>query len=152
MVDILTPDQRTYNMRNVKSRDTTPELLIRKSLHAKGLRYKLHAKNLPGTPDLVFTKYKTVVFVHGCFWHRHNCHKTSVPASRIEFWEKKFNDNTTRDKMNIKYLSDLGWRVLIIWECALKGQTKLPLVFLIEAAVNFIKNDSGQLLELSGTN
>ena len=152
MADILTPAQRKYNMQQVRSKGTAPELIIRRALYAKGFRYRLHVKSLPGSPDLVFAKYKTVIFVHGCFWQKHNCFKASIPTSRTEFWIQKFKGNTTRDKRNIQYLTDLGWRILIIWECALKGRSRIPFDLLIEAIGSFVKNDSIQLLELSGTN
>ena len=148
MTDVLTKDQRKLNMQRVKSVDTKPELMVRRALHSKGFRYKLHTKNLPGSPDLVFPKYRVVIFVHGCFWHRHKCYKASVPLSRVNFWRKKFKENTSRDKLNIQQLSALGWRILVIWECALKGKAKIPFNLLINLTSNFIKNSINQFLEI----
>lgn len=130
MTDVLTPEQRTRNMRNIRGKDTKPEMLLRRTLHALGLRYRLHQRGLPGCPDLVFPKYRTVIFVHGCFWHRHGCAATTTPATRLDFWEKKFAGNVKRDQRNMEALARDGWRVLIVWECALKGKAKknLPAV------------------------
>lgn len=126
MADILTKEQRQRNMRNIKGKNTKPEILLRRALHARGLRYRLHCRNLPGSPDLVFPKYRTVIFVHGCFWHRHGCKYTSTPSTRKDFWEQKFFQNVRRDEKNVRALEQAGWRVGIIWECQLKkGGRKL---------------------------
>ena len=111
-------------MAAVKGRDTWPELLIRKALHAAGLRYRLHAKQLPGKPDLVFPRYKAVIFVHGCFWHRHDCHLFRWPATREAFWREKIGRNVVNDERAVQILLETGWRVATIWECALKGRTR----------------------------
>ena len=108
-------------MRAVKSDDTKPEMIVRKAIHRKGFRYRLHDKKLPGKPDLVFPRYKTVVFVHGCFWHWHGCPRSRMPKSNTEYWEKKIGRNTERDKTNKKALENMGWKVLIIWECSLES-------------------------------
>ena len=150
MSDVLTKAQRRLNMQHVKSVDTKPELMIRRTLHSKGFRYKLHTKFLPGSPDLVFPKYRVVIFVHGCFWHRHNCYKASVPSSRTDFWLNKFKENIARDQLNIQQLSNLGWRILVIWECALKGRNKISFDLLINLMTNFIKNDVSQFFEIGG--
>lgn len=108
-------------MSRVKGKDTLPEVRVRKAAHAKGLRFRLHRKDLPGTPDLVFPKYKTVIFVHGCFWHRHlGCSKASIPKTRTDFWQDKFKTNVARDKSNVDELTDAGWQVFTIWECETK--------------------------------
>ena len=109
-------------MRAVKSRDTTPELIFRKALFAEGLRYRLHDKTLPGKPDLVLPKFKAVIFVHGCFWHGHDCPRGArVPKSNTEYWLDKIARNKARDKRNITTLEDAGWRVRIVWECSVKN-------------------------------
>ena len=115
-------DQRSRNMSAIKSKNTKPEIAVRKMLHALGYRFRLHRKDLPGSPDIVLPKYKTVIFVHGCFWHRHeNCKFASTPKTRKEFWENKFNSNKKRDKVNQKNLFKLGWNIVIVWECELKN-------------------------------
>lgn len=112
-------------MAAVRSRDTKPELLIRKALHASGLRYRLDVRNLPGRPDIVLPRYRAVIFVHGCFWHRHECDLFRWPASRTEFWREKLNGNAARDTVAAEALGNAGWRQAVIWECALKGRKKL---------------------------
>ncbi|WP_235527194.1 very short patch repair endonuclease [Sphingopyxis sp. 113P3] len=108
-------------MARIRGRDTKPELAMRKALHARGLRYRLHYKGLPGRPDLVFPKFQAVVFVHGCFWHRHEgCRFTTTPATRPEFWAQKFEQNVLRDHRAIANLEQSGWRTAIVWECAIK--------------------------------
>ena len=115
-------DQRSRNMSAIKSKNTKPEIAVRKMLHALGYRFRLHRKDLPGSPDIVLPKYKTVIFVHGCFWHRHeNCKFASTPKTRNEFWENKFNENMKRDKNNFKELKKLNWNLLVIWECETKN-------------------------------
>ena len=126
-MDRLTPQRRSWLMAQVKSKHTSPELRVRSAAHSLGLRFRLHRKDLPGSPDLVFVKSKTALFVHGCFWHRHpHCAKASTPKSRVEFWAGKFDANVKRDKRNRRDLRKLGWKVLTIWEC----QTRSPLLLL----------------------
>ncbi len=113
-------------MAGIKGKDTKPELQIRHALHKRGFRYRLHVKGLPGRPDLVFPKYRAVVQVHGCFWHKHECHMFKWPKTRIDFWQEKINANAARDRQSDCRLAELGWRVLTVWECALKGKTRKP--------------------------
>ena len=114
-------EQRSRNMSAIKSKNTKPEITVRKLLHSMGYRFRLHRKDLPGSPDIVLPKYKTVIFVHGCFWHRHqNCKYASNPKTRREFWEKKFKENIERDKKTQEKLKNLGWKTKIVWECELK--------------------------------
>lgn len=120
MADVLTKEQRQRNMRNIKGKNTKPELVLRRALHARGLRYRLHCRDLPGCPDIVFPKHRTVIFVHGCFWHRHGCKYTSTPSTRRDFWENKFLQNMERDRIVVEDLKRAGWKVYIIWECQLK--------------------------------
>ena len=117
---------RSKNMSAIKSKNTKPEVEVRKLLHSMGFRFRLHKKDLPGSPDIVLPKYKTVIFVHGCFWHRHqNCKYASNPKTRVDFWNKKFNDNIERDIKVRKELENLEWNYLIIWECQIKNKTYL---------------------------
>lgn len=125
MADVHEPDVRSYNMSQVKGKDTEPEMIVRKFLHANGFRYRLHVKDLAGKPDLVFPKYNTVIFVHGCFWHLHEgCKYSEIPKTRTEFWKKKLYKNKKRDKKNIKKLEEMGWNVIVIWECELKKENR----------------------------
>ncbi len=130
MMDVHSPEQRSFNMSRIRSRNTRPEMIVRKWLWANGYRYRLHRKDLPGKPDIVLSKYRTVIFVHGCFWHRHGCRYTTVPSSRKEFWEKKFESNVQRDITNRKNLEKAGWNVLILWECEIKNSEKFKEIIL----------------------
>jgi len=112
-------------MAAVRNKNTKPELLIRKGLHRLGFRFRLHDRKLPGKPDLVLPKYNAVIFVNGCFWHRHDCHLFKWPYTRKEFWQTKIEGNRARDIESIKQLQSMGWRVLTIWECSLKGKARL---------------------------
>ena len=127
MTDTVSPEKRSDVMSRVRSKDTTPELLIRKGLHAQGFRYRLHTKDLPGQPDLVFRRYRSVIFVNGCFWHGHTCPRCRMPSSNSDYWQRKVARNMERDLINRRLLLDEGWRVLTIWECALTGKSKLGL-------------------------
>ena len=126
-MDVLTPEQRQRCMARIKGRNTKPEVVVRKALFSLGFRYRLHDKRLPGTPDLVFPKYHAVVFVHGCFWHGHGCKLFVVPATNTAFWMQKIAGNRSRDARALHELRALGWRVLTVWECALRGRERLPL-------------------------
>lgn len=134
MTDTVSPEKRSDVMSRVGSKDTKPELLIRKGLHRLGFRYRLHAKDLPGKPDLVFRRYKSVIFVNGCFWHGHGCPRCRMPSSNTEYWNRKVSRNVKRDAVNRRSLLDEGWRVLTIWECALTGKRRLGLSQVIELA------------------
>ena len=119
-------EQRSRNMSAIKSKNTKPEIAVRKLLHSLGYRFRLHRKDLPGSPDIVLPKYKTVIFVHGCFWHRHeNCKYASTPKTREEFWKSKFKENVIRDKSHQKKLSANGWKIIIVWECEIKNKNLL---------------------------
>lgn len=125
-MDTLTPSQRSTRMALVRNKDTKPELRVRRLVHKLGYRFRLQAKDLPGRPDLVFRSRKTAIFVHGCFWHRHEgCPRTRLPKSRLDFWAPKLLGNAERDAKKLAALSDLGWRVLIIWECETENPTTL---------------------------
>lgn len=120
MVDVHTPEARSRNMRAIRSKDTKPEQLIRKALHARGFRYRLGGAGLTGHPDMVLPKYKTAIFIHGCFWHGHDCKYFKLPATRTEFWANKIRSNQGRDQRSVSVLLEQGWRVLIVWECSLR--------------------------------
>jgi DNA mismatch endonuclease (patch repair protein) len=126
MVDRISPEHRSWNMGRIKGRDTAPEVAVRSMLHRLGLRFRLHSRSLPGRPDAVLPRWRTAVFVHGCFWHRHaDCRFAYTPKSRLDFWNSKFVENTGRDERNQKALIAEGWRVVIIWECELAHETRL---------------------------
>lgn len=136
MTDVVDRAARSRMMSGIRGKDTKPELIVRKYLHRAGLRYRLHGK-LPGKPDLVFPKYCTVVFVHGCFWHRHEgCRYATTPASNSAFWQKKFENNVYRDQRAQEKLSELGWRVLVIWACELDERRLKALVTKITQGAN----------------
>lgn len=119
-MDTLTPAQRSERMSRVRSRDTKPEMAVRRIVHGLGYRFRLHRKDLPGKPDIVLPRHRAVIFVHGCFWHRHHdpdCALARMPKSRLEFWEPKLEANRLRDVRNKEALEALGWRVLTVWEC-----------------------------------
>jgi DNA mismatch endonuclease, patch repair protein len=121
-VDVLTPEQRRRTMAAVKSQNTKPELAVRRLLHAAGYRFRLHRKDMPGTPDIVLPKFRTVVFVHGCFWHQHqDCKAAARPTSRQEYWQPKLDRNVARDIANQAKLQEMGWQVLIVWECEVRS-------------------------------
>ncbi|MBA1140694.1 very short patch repair endonuclease [Mesorhizobium neociceri] len=121
MTDIVDKQTRSRMMAGIRGKDTKPELALRHALHARGFRYRLHSKGIPGRPDLVFPIFRAAVFVHGCFWHRHaGCRYTTTPATRPEFWQSKFEANVTRDGVVYAALLEAGWRVATVWECALR--------------------------------
>ena len=120
MSDVHSSGTRSKNMSRIKSKDTKPELLIRKVLFSRGFRYRLHRNDLPGTPDIVLAKHNTAIFVHGCFWHRHGCSLTTTPATRRDWWKQKLQANRTRDKRNIIQLHRKGCRVFVFWQCSIQ--------------------------------
>lgn len=122
MTDVHEPKVRSYNMSQIKGKNTKPEMMVRKYLHAKGFRFRLHDRKLPGKPDIVLRKYNTVVFVNGCFWHMHeNCKYFKLPKTRTSWWEEKLRKNRERDMISYSELKKLGWNVLIVWECQIKS-------------------------------
>jgi DNA mismatch endonuclease (patch repair protein) len=121
VADTLTPGHRSWVMSRIRSGDTKPEMIVRSLLHRMGFRFRLRRKDLPGKPDVVLAKYKAAVFVHGCFWHRHEgCPQASVPKSNCKFWEEKFRKNVERDERNRRLLTEAGWRVFVVWECEIQ--------------------------------
>lgn len=128
MVDTISKAKRSENMRAVKSKNTAPEQALRRILHARGYRYRLHGKDLPGKPDLVFPIRKKVIFVHGCFWHRHlskTCRRSNLPKSNQSYWVPKLRGNQIRDKQHRRTLANLGWKSFVIWECEVKDEAKV---------------------------
>lgn len=141
-MDRITPEARSANMRAVRGRDTAPEMRVRSLAHRMGYRFRLHRRDLPGSPDLVFPRRRIVIFVHGCFWHRHpGCRRTTVPKSRTGFWKAKFDRNVARDAANEQALRDAGWKVVVIWECETKDAGRLETILL--AALGAAREDDG---------
>ncbi len=135
-MDIVSPKTRSRMMSGIQAKDTKPELIVRKALHKEGFRYRLHAKDLPGKPDIVLPKYKAVILINGCFWHGHDCHLFKWPSTRQEFWLKKITGNQQRDIKNRLSLEKEDWKSLVVWECAIRGKHRLPL----EPLISLIKN------------
>ena len=122
----VTADRRSEIMRRIRSKDTSIEMTIRRLVHGMGYRYRLHAKDLPGSPDLVFRGRRKIILVHGCFWHRHRkCPLSSTPKTRVDFWKEKFEKNMVRDRRNLRELKKLGWSILVVWQCEIKDKDKL---------------------------
>jgi DNA mismatch endonuclease (patch repair protein) len=140
LADIIGPEQRSALMSRIKGKDTKIELEVRRGLHALGFRYRLGGAGLPGRPDIVLPKHRTVVFVHGCFWHRHSCHLFRLPKTRPEFWEAKIDANAKRDRMRESELIAMGWRVETIWECQLRGLSTETRGAVIIALADRIRN------------
>jgi DNA mismatch endonuclease (patch repair protein) len=142
MTDIFTAEKRSSIMRQVKGRNTKPEMLVRRFLHSLGFRFRVYDKKLPCHPDIVLKKYKVVIFVNGCFWHGHeNCKYFRLPKSNVEFWKNKIQTNIKRDEFCNKQLKALGWRVIVIWECELKGEKKQEtLTQLVESLYGCMKS------------
>ena len=145
MADSFSPAKRSQIMSSIRDRDTKPELLIRKGLHTKGFRYVLNDRRLPGKPDIVFPRYKSVIFINGCFWHGHSCHLFRWPASNQEYWKPKISRTIERDIGNLRSLRKSGWRVLTIWECAFRGKTRLSIETVIETASKWLVSDLEQI-------
>lgn len=148
-MDTVDRAKRSQIMARVGQKNTGPEMLLRSALHRRGLRYRLHDRKLPGSPDLVFSKYHAVVFVHGCYWHSHGCYRSTVPKTRRDFWAKKFADNKERDQRKIDQLTSDGWRVLVVWECALVGKNARPAASVANEVVDWLHGTDG-IGEMSG--
>lgn len=146
MTDIVDPATRSRMMSGIRGRNTKPEIIVRKYLHAAGFRFRLHVKDLPGKPDIVLPRYKTVIFVHGCFWHQHpGCKDAVMPKSNKEFWFTKLNSNISRDQKNITALQTQGWKTIIFWECDIRNMDKLMLLtFEIRSANPDTQTKSGK--------
>ena len=145
MPDVHDRATRSRNMAAIGGKNTKPELIVRKGLHAKGLRYRLHAKDLPGKPDLVFPRHDAVLFVHGCFWHKHSCPFFVWPKTRREFWENKILSNVSRDAETVRLLREKDLRVGIVWECALKGRYRRDLEIVIGTLADWVRSQEPQI-------
>lgn len=145
MADIVSAHVRSRMMSGIRGKDTKPELLVRRALHAAGFRYRLHERTLPGKPDMVFPKYSAVVFIHGCFWHGHDCHLFRMPSTRTEFWQAKISGNVARDVRATALLRETGWRVGTVWECALKGREKLPVDDIVATLAVWLRGETPEL-------
>lgn len=145
MADIVTAEVRSRMMSGIRGTNTKPELLLRKGLHALGFRFRLHDRSLPGKPDIVLPRYNAVIFAHGCFWHGHDCHLFKLPSTRPEFWQAKIVRNRAVDERTEAALTELGWRQAVVWECALKGKTRLPLEDVIQSCAEWLRSDQPRL-------
>jgi DNA mismatch endonuclease, patch repair protein len=139
-MDTVTPAVRSKIMASVGQKNTGAEVLLRKALHRHGLRYKLHDRSLPGSPDLVLPRFKAVIFVHGCYWHSHGCYRSTIPQTRKAFWLSKFEANRVRDARTRAELLSLGWRVLTVWECTLNGKLAKPIGPLVTRVQTWLKS------------
>lgn len=142
MADVVSSAVRSRMMSGIRGKDTKPEIVLRRGMHRRGFRFRLHGSHLPGKPDLIFPKYRAVLFAHGCFWHGHECRLFKWPKSREEFWRQKISGNKLRDEANVQRLRESGWRVLTVWECALKGPARIGAEVAIERAVNWLVSGS----------
>ena len=149
MADVVDPATRSRMMSGIRGKNTRPELLIRKALHARGFRYRLHC-DLPGKPDICLPKHRAVIFVHGCFWHGHDCHLFKWPSTRPEFWKAKIGRNREVDCAADERLSTAGWRVATIWECALKGRSRLALDDVVQRCADWLISDHERLMIRGG--
>jgi len=140
MPDTLSPAERSERMSRIRSKNSSPELKLRSLIHAMGFRYRLHVKELPGTPDLVFPSRKAVIFLHGCYWHRHeDCKLARLPKTKLDFWKPKLDGNKARDMLQQQQLRDLGWRVLIVWDCEMVYTERIA-----EIVRNFLCESDGE--------
>lgn len=150
MADVVSPEKRKQMMAGIKAKNTRPEIIIRRALHKKGFRYRLHDKSLPANPDIVLPKYNAIILVNGCFWHGHDCHLFKWPKTRKDFWKDKVEGNKARDSRNHSLLMDGGWRILSIWECAIKGKYRISLEEIIEFSTSWLQSNTS-CASVSGT-
>jgi len=142
MADVVSPETRSRMMSGIRAENTVPEMRVRRGLHARGFRFRLHCRELPGKPDIVFPKYRAVIFVHGCFWHAHECALFKWPKTREDFWKGKIGKNRIRDLAVMDELARQGWRVLIVWECALKGKGRIPIEEIVDSCAKWLLSSS----------
>jgi DNA mismatch endonuclease (patch repair protein) len=150
MPDVVAPEVRSRMMSGIRGKNTKPEMILRRGLHASGFRFRLHEALLPGKPDIVFPKYRAVLFAHGCFWHGHDCHLFKWPSTRPEFWIKKINRNKDVDVLVKQRLAQSNWRQAVVWECALKGKNRLPIDQVLKECSDWLKAETGDL-EIRGS-
>ena len=143
MTDIVDPATRSRLMSGIRGKDTRPEMLVRKALHARGFRFRLHVKDLPGRPDIVLPKFRAVIFVHGCFWHGHDCRYFKVPQTRTGFWLDKIGKNQERDRQQLEKLGQQGWRVLVVWECATRGHGHAGVGMTVDRIADWLRQGAG---------
>lgn len=141
MADIVSADVRSRMMSGIKARNTKPELILRRGLHKAGFRFRLHVAEMPGKPDIVFARHRAVILAHGCFWHGHDCHLFKPPSTRPDFWLTKIERNRTVDNRVNDALAGMGWRVGVVWECALKGRARLPHQDVIERCAEWLRSE-----------
>lgn len=144
-MDIVSPDTRHRMMSSIRARNTKPEVVFRKGLHRRGYRYRLNAPHLPGKPDFILPRYRVAAFVHGCFWHRHDCYQFKMPSTRTEFWDAKLNRNQTRDAEVMAQIIALQWRHLTVWECSMRGRYKLGLDCALDQAEQWLLTSVSKL-------
>ena len=149
VTDVLTPVQRRLVMSRIRDKDTKPEMILRRGLHGRGLRYRLHGADLPGKPDLVFPRHRAVVLVHGCFWHGHGCSLFRWPKTRATFWRTKINRNIERDRNALAALKADGWRTFVVWECALRGKYGRAVQDVLSRAEAFIRQGRESVAEIA---
>lgn len=149
MADVVNAQTRSRMMSGIRGKNTKPEVLIRSLLHRRGFRFRLHDKKLPGRPDIVLPRYRAVILIHGCFWHGHDCHLFKWPSSNESFWKEKITRNKELDKLAVTGLIALGWRVLTVWECSLKGKKRITPEFLADEIAAWLLNDD-MSLEIKG--
>ncbi|MGL4635402.1 MAG: very short patch repair endonuclease [Beijerinckiaceae bacterium] len=149
MPDTVSPEVRSRMMSGIRSKDTAPEMVLRRGLHSEGFRFRLHDRTLPGNPDMVFPRWRAVIFVHGCFWHGHECHLFRWPKSREAFWQEKIGRNRANDIRTTEALAAAGWRQSVVWECALKGRTRRPVEKVIADCAEWLRSDK-PALEIRG--
>lgn len=149
MADIVTPEARSRMMAGIRSKNTRPEMILRKGLHAAGFRFRLHDKALPGKPDIVFARYRAIIMAQGCFWHGHDCHLFKLPSTRSKFWQSKIGRNRENDARTRVALARAGWRQGEVWECALKGKTQLPHDEVIDICRRWLRSEA-VVLEIRG--
>ena len=139
-MDKLTKEQRSINMSHIRGKNTSLEIAVRKRLFADGFRYRINVSNLPGKPDIVLPKYNTVIFVNGCFWHRHSCKRATIPKTNTDYWIKKFENNVKNDEKNYALLRNLGWHVIVVWECEIKSDCD-KLISSVEGELKFYQSE-----------
>ena len=144
-MDIVSPAVRSRMMAGIRTRDTKPEVTFRKGLHSRGYRYRLHPQTMPGKPDFVLPRFRVAVYVHGCFWHFHDCSLFKMPSTRRDFWSAKLSRNKARDAVVAAEIMEAKWRRLTVWECALRGRGNLGLEASLDLAEEWLKSESGQL-------
>lgn len=150
MADIVCSQVRSQMMAGIRGKNTKPELLVRSGLHKLGFRFRIHVRTLPGRPDIVLPKWNAVIFVHGCFWHRHDCHLFRLPSTRRSWWRRKLDRNYLLDLRSRRQLKALNWRVLSIYECALKGKERIPLDTVIQFASHWLRSNA-RMAQIRGT-